>query len=134
MGTIGLFMSGTLVGSSVYFDDPRIAVLLCSVGYFFSYIQLAAWWAAVADVGGRNVGAIFGLCNMVGLAGGACSQIFLGYFAEHQKSLGYEGRDQWDPAFLLYAGVLICGGTLWLFVNPRHTIVSAEDAAKDSAS
>jgi MFS transporter, ACS family, glucarate transporter len=123
MGTVGLLLAGTLVGSSVLADWAVVAVLLCSVGYFFSYIQLAAWWAAMGDIGGRHLGALFGLCNMIGLAGGAISQVFLGSFADHMKALGFEGRAQWDPAFYLYGGVLMFGGLLWLFINPRRTVV-----------
>lgn len=123
MGTIGLLLAGTLVGSSVYADVTFVAVLLCSIGYFFSYVQLAAWWATMGDVGGRHLGALFGLCNMIGLAGGAVSQLFLGSFADYMKGLGYTGREQWDPAFYLYGGVLMFGGLLWLFINPRRTVV-----------
>jgi sugar phosphate permease len=126
MGTVGLLLAGTLVGSSVYADVPLLAVLLCSFGYFCSYMQLAAWWAAIGDVGGRHLGALFGLCNMIGLAGGAVSQVFLGSFADHMKALGLEGRAQWDPAFSVYGGVLMIGGLLWLFVNPRRTVVPAD--------
>ena len=125
MGTVGLVLAGSLVASSVRADNPLTAVLLCSAGYFFSYIQLAAWWAAMGDIGGRNLGALFGLCNMIGLSGGALSQLFLGKFADHMKALGFEGRAQWDPAFPLYGGVLLAGGLLWLFVNPRNTAVPA---------
>lgn len=127
MGTVGLLLAGTLVGSSLYADEPIIAVLLCSIGFFFSYVQLAAWWACMADVGGRHLGALFGVCNMVGLAGGAISQVFLGSYADTMKALGYVGRAQWDPAFYLYGGVLMLGGVLWLFMNPRRTVVP-EDA------
>lgn len=127
MGTIGLFLAGILVASSVSADVPYIAVLLCSIGYFFSYIQLAAWWAVMSDIGGRHLGALFGLCNMIGLAGGGISQVFLGTFADHMKKLGFTGRAQWDPAFYLYGGVLMVGGVLWLFINPRRTVVP-EDA------
>jgi len=126
LGTVGLLLAGTLVGSSVYADVPLFAVLLCSIGYFFSYIQLAAWWAAMGDVGGRHLGALFGLCNMMGLAGGAVSQVFLGSFADYMKSKGFEDSAQWDPAFYLYGGVLIVGGLLWLAINPRRTVVSAD--------
>jgi sugar phosphate permease len=126
MGTAGLLLAGTLVAGSVAAEEPLIAVLLCSLGYFCSYVQLAAWWAAVGDIGGRHLGAVFGVCNMVGLAGGAVSQAFLGSFADHMKSLGLEGRAQWDPAFPLYGGVLIVGGLLWLFVDPRRTVVPAD--------
>jgi sugar phosphate permease len=126
MGTVGLLLAGTLVGSSVFADEPLVAVLLCSLGYFCSYIQLAAWWAAMGDVGGRHLGALFGLCNMIGLAGGAVSQVFLGSFADYMKALGFAGLSQWDPAFYLYGGVLMAGGLLWLFINPRRTVVPAD--------
>ena len=126
MGTLGLLLAGALVGGSVRADVPLVAVLLCSLGYFFSYVQLAAWWAAMGDVGGRHLGALFGLCNMVGLAGGAVSQAFLGSFVDHMKGLGLEGRAQWDPAFYLYGGVLMVGGLLWLFIDPRRSVVPAD--------
>jgi sugar phosphate permease len=125
MGTVGLTLAGVLVASSVRANTPLVAVLLCSIGYFFSYLQLAARWAAMGDVGGRHLGAMFGLCNMIGLSGGAISQVLLGQFVDHMKRLGLEGRAQWDPAFPLYGGVLVAGGLLWLFVNPRHSVVSA---------
>jgi sugar phosphate permease len=125
MGAVGLALSGTFVGSSVRADAPLVAVLLCSIGYFFSYVQLAGWWAAVGDIGGRHLGAVFGLCNMIGLSGGAISQLFLGQFADHMKALGFEGRAQWDPAFPLYSGVLLTGALLWLFVNPKRSVTPA---------
>lgn len=130
LGTIGLVTAGLLVGSSVHVDVAWQAALFCAVGFFFSYIALAAWWAAMGDVGGRHLGAFFGLCNMIGLAGGLVSQVFLGRFADYMKDQGYIGRAQWDPAFSLYAAVLIAGGLCWLFINPRRPVVPA-DAADD---
>lgn len=126
MGTVGLLLAGALVAGSVQADEPLAAVLLCSSGYFFSYVQLAGWWAATGDVGGRHLGAVFGLCNMIGLGGGAASQVFLGSYADQMKSLGFVGRDQWDSAFYLYGGVLMLGGVLWLFVSPRRSVVPAD--------
>jgi len=127
LGSLGLGLAGALVAGSVRADSPLVAVLLCSLGYFFSYLQLAAWWAAMGDIGGRHLGAIFGLGNMVGLGGGAISQLFLGQFADHMQALGFEGRARWDPAFPIYGVVLVTGGVLWLFVNPRRPV--APDAS-----
>jgi sugar phosphate permease len=124
MGAVGLTLAGALVAASIRADSPLVAVLLCSIGYFFSYIQLAAWWAAMGDVGGRHLGALFGLCNMVGLTGGGISQVFLGRFADLMKARGLVGRAQWDPAFPLYGGVLIAGGLLWLLIDPRRSVGS----------
>jgi hypothetical protein len=60
---------------------------------------------------------------MIGLGGGAISQVFLGQFADHMKALGLEGRALLDPAFPLDGGVLLAGGLLGLFVNPRRSVV-----------
>jgi sugar phosphate permease len=128
MGSVGLLLAGALVGGSVLVDDPTAAVLCCSIGYFFSYITLAGWWAAIADIGGRHLGVLFGLCNMISLTGGGVSQWFLGWFADYMQGLGYSGRAQWDPAFYLYGGVLMFGGLLWMLVNPTRTVVP-DDAA-----
>lgn len=127
MGTVGLLLAGTLVAGSVSIDNTLLAVLMCSVGYFFSYVQLAAWWAAMADVGGKHLGALFGICNMIGLAGGAVSQLFLGWFADYMHAQGYSGRAQWDPAFYIYGGVLMLGGTMWFLINPARTVVPDEE-------
>jgi MFS family permease len=126
LGFVGLVVGGLLVGSSVLVDDPLAAALLCSVGFFASYVQLAAWWAAMGDVGGRHLGALFGLCNMMGLAGGFVSQVFLGGFADYMKAQGFTGRAQWDPAFYLYGGILVLGGLGWLLVNPRRSVVPGD--------
>jgi hypothetical protein len=80
----------------------------------------------MADIGGRHLGALFGVCNMVGLAGGGFSQLFLGYFVDYMAGLGFVDRARWDPAFYLYGGVLMFGGLLWLFVNPHRTVVPVE--------
>ena len=35
---------------------------------------------------------------------------------------GFTGREQYDPAFWVYAGVLLLGATCWLFINPTRVI------------
>jgi sugar phosphate permease len=123
MGAAGLALAGLLVGSSILADDPRVAVLLCAVGFGCSYIQLAAWWATMGDIGGRHLGALFGLCNMLGIAGGFASQVGLGFFVDFMKSHEYTGRGAWDPAFYVFGGLLLLGATSWLFVDAERPVV-----------
>lgn len=123
MGLAGLMLAGVFVGLSPHADTPVLAVFLCSLGYFFLCAQLAGWWAAVGDVGGRHLGAVFGVCNMIALTGGAVSQLFLGWYADFMRNLGYTGRAQWDSALYVYAGVLMVGGMLWPLIDPRRTVV-----------
>jgi nitrate/nitrite transporter NarK len=126
MGSIGLGLAGLFVGSSIHADDPRLATLCCAVGFFFAGIALAAWWATMGDIGGRHLGALFGLCNMIGIAGGTVSLVSLGYFVDFMERLGYTGRAQWDPAFYLFGGILLLGATCWLFIDAERPVVPPE--------
>jgi sugar phosphate permease len=131
MGFGGLACAGLLVSSSIHADDVRVAALLCALGFLFADVQLAAWWAAMGDVGGRHLGALFGFCNMIGIAGGFVSQVSLGFFLDHRKALGLSGREQWDPAFYVFGGLLLFGAVCWLFINPTRQAVPPEQPQRD---
>lgn len=128
MGAGGLALAGLLVGSSVFADDAVLAVLMCAMGFFFADIALAAWWATMGDVGGRHLGALFGFCNMIGIAGGFVSQVGLGYYVDEMKALGNTGRDNWDPAFYVFGGVLLFGAICWLFIDAERPIVPEQSS------
>ena len=49
--------------------------------------------------------------------------IFLGGLVDYLSDLGYVGRDRWDPAFYVYASLLLAGAFAWLFVNPEKSVV-----------
>jgi sugar phosphate permease len=126
MGVLGMGLGSVFVGSSMFADDARLAALLCAVGFFFADIALAAWWATVGHIGGRHLGAIFGLCNMLGIFGGLVSQVGLGMFVDFMRSQGHSGREQWDPAFYLFGGALMLGACCWLFIDPERPVVRAD--------
>ena len=114
----------------MYIESPIVAVLLCSFGYFFSYLSnsLRGWAAAAAWMSAAGTWEpLFGLLqhdrprwwSLV-------ADLPWGTSADYRKALGFEGRAQWDPAFLVYGGVLILGGLLWLFINPNRTVVPVD--------
>jgi hypothetical protein len=103
----------------------------------FSYFcTLASWWGAVTAISGRHLGALFGLLNSLGGVGAMSSQLFLGWFADRMAGLGYTGRDQWDPAFSIYGGILLLGACGWLLIDSTRPVVpsGAERLALDRAS
>jgi hypothetical protein len=51
--------------------------------------------------------------NMVGTFGASLSQGFIAMFTEWREGLGYSIRQQWDPAFYVYVGVLFLGAMCW---------------------
>src|SRR5581483_7816165 len=93
-----------------------------AAGMFAINATLANWWGAVADISGRHLGALFGLMNSMGAVGALASPPFLGWFVEHMEALGYTGREQWDPAFYVYASVLAVGALGWLLIDPTRPV------------
>ena len=59
----------------------------------------------------------------MGVVGAYISPIFMGWMAQQRGTAGHTGRTQWDPAFYGYMGVLLLGGTLWLFIDSTKSAV-----------
>lgn len=127
LGFTLISLAGLFLGASVFIDSPVAACLCISVACFFGYAQQSNWWGAVIDISGKHLGALFGLMNSMGVPGAFFSPIFLGHYVVYRKSLGFTGRDQWDQAFFLYAGVLLFGATLWLFVDSTKSAVETPE-------
>jgi sugar phosphate permease len=126
IGVAGLVLAGAGVFASVHLDNAGAASAVLSLALFGVALQMAAWWGAMVDIAGPHVGALFGLCNSLGVAGAFSSQVFLGWFVDTMRARGHEGRAAWDPAFPLYAGILFVGAACWLFINPGRSAVEAE--------
>lgn len=130
-GFVAMTLGGVLLAASTWFDSPYIAAGCAALASFAAFSQQANWWQVTSEVSGPHVGAIFGLMNSLGVPGAFLSPIFLGKFADWRSSLGYSGRLQWDPAFFVYAAVLIAGGCCWLLVDPTRPVVEKEEAEKE---
>jgi len=130
LGCGGHFLAALALGSSTLFDSPLAAALCASLACLTSNIQLATWWAAVTDVSGKHLGALFGLLNSMGVPGAFVSPVFFGWASQWLGSLGYTGRDQFDPLFYVYAFVLLVGATGWLFVDATRSVVDSPDSPK----
>ena len=94
-------------------DNPFWLAGLWGLSFCAMHITLPNWWSVAIPQCGRHVGAIFGLMNGVGVVGAMASQFFVGAFSDYRKRLGYEGREQWDPLFDVYVGVLLLGAVAW---------------------
>jgi sugar phosphate permease len=92
---------------------------LAAVSSFCLQIVLPTWWSAAIEQSGKHVGSLFGMMNMIGLVGAMVSQWFVGFFADYQKGLGYSGREQWDPMFNVFVGVLLLGALTWAMYRRR---------------
>jgi len=115
-----------LLGGSVLCFSPIQTALCVAAAAFFGHAHIANWWATTAQISGRHLGAMFGLLNSLGVPGAFGSQVFMGEFADYRKHLGFKGRDCWDPAFFVYAGVLLFGAICWLLVDATKSATESD--------
>jgi MFS family permease len=121
-GAGGLFLASVFLIAAVRSQAPQAAAFFTALACFCANVQLAAWWAVVTDITGKHLGTLFGLLNATGLLGALASQTLLGRFADWRKDLGYLGRDQWDPAFYLYAALLLLASIAWLGIDALRNV------------
>ena len=94
-------------------EDPRALAAFWATSFGAMHVTLPNWWSVAIPQCGRHVGALFGLMNGVGVIGVMASQWFVGFFADWRKGKGFEGREQWDPLFDVYVGVLVLAAITW---------------------
>lgn len=94
-------------------DSVTQLTLLAGLSCFFVQLTLPSWWSAAIEQCGQHVGPVFGMMNMMGTLGALASQWFVGVFADYQKARGLDGREQWDPMFQVYVGILLFGACCW---------------------
>jgi MFS family permease len=107
----------------IHLDDPWLAGLCTAWACLAIHLALPSGWSVVAEISGPHVGALWGLLNAMGVVGAYLSPIFLGGLVDYLRDLGRVGRERWDPAFYVYAGLLLTGALAWLFVNPEKSVV-----------
>ncbi|MBS0262214.1 MAG: MFS transporter [Planctomycetes bacterium] len=129
LGSVLVGLAGFCIFLSVKCDSPVYACLCVAGASFCGQAQLSNWWAATIAISGQHLGALFGLLNSLGVPGAFASQVFLGMFADYRKAQGFVGRDQWDPAFYIYAGMFALASIAWLLVDSTKPIVREEPAA-----
>jgi MFS family permease len=119
-----MLAAAMLLLAGKFTDDPILASAWTATSLLLAIMTIASWWGSVFDLSGRHLGALFGLMNSLGGFGGIASQRFAGRFATWMEEQGHRGRDQWDPMFYVYAGVLAVGALAWLFVDTRSSVES----------
>jgi MFS family permease len=121
-GFIGTAGSAAALAASVNCESPWTTSAWAAVAFALAISQQATFWNVTTEISGKNLGSIFGLMNSLGVPGAFVSTMFLGRFADWMAAQGYEGRTQWDPAFYIYAAVLLVGACCWLAVDARKKI------------
>lgn len=115
MATISLLICSALIVPSWFIENPDAAVVVISISAFVSSFSGPVSYSTAMDLGGRNVGATFGLMNMFGNLGAAVFPILAGSILD-------EASDRmvgWNIVLAMFIAIHLIAAGIWLFVNPR---------------
>ncbi len=128
-GFLGTMFAAVCLIASVRAESALATSLWAAAACVGTMSQQATFWAVTTEISGRHLGSIFGLMNSLGVPGAFASTLFLGQFVTWMREHGHEGRAQWDPAFYVYAGVLVVGAFCWLAVDARRHVPDSDVGA-----
>lgn len=119
-GVVGMAGAGACLFAATVLKQPLLAVAAIALASLGNDITLPGAWTSCMDIGGRYVGTLSGLMNMVGNLGGFFSPIVLGYV------VGRTG--DWNLTFYLTAGLYLMGAVCWWLLDP---VTPLEEQVKD---
>jgi ACS family glucarate transporter-like MFS transporter len=121
---IGSILAGLLVYALAYqVSNLTGAVLLACLGLFIMTFSSPCAYALTMDMGGRNLGVIFGTMNMVGNLGSWAFTKFI------PRVVTYRG---WEGALVVFAAMHVIAIVCWLLLNPNGLIGERVETAPDS--
>ena len=100
-----------IVGSRA--ANTQLAVFVLAGGAGALYLSQSSFWSVTADIGGTSAGSVSGFMNMGNQIGGMITAVSTPWIA---------ARLGWTAAFLVAAGLSLCGALAWLFVDPRKQL------------
>ncbi len=109
VGMGGMIASGLAIAGGAWSAAPTVAVLLLSLGAGLLYFTVGAYWSSTVHLSKPHAGTLSGLMNTGANVGGTLSPSLTPWLAEQ---IG------WNGALLVAAGVAVCGGLLWVWIDP----------------
>ncbi|MGE3822025.1 MAG: MFS transporter [Isosphaeraceae bacterium] len=120
VSAVSLALCGVATLSASWADQPLEAVLIISLGSFFSGFSGPTTWAATMDLSGRETAVGFAVMNMAGNLGAVVCPVVLGYLIH---GLVQTGGD-WNLLLYLFAAVYFAGAFAWLLLDPEKPAVA----------
>jgi MFS transporter, ACS family, glucarate transporter len=141
LGIVGFSLAGLcIVGMGFAATAGQAIVLLC-LANLVNDMAIPVVWAVCADIGGRYVGSVAGLMNMIGAVGGMLSPLLIPVVLKLLPPLpnlaakaaaglpllamtpdGWEPVERWRIIFIGLAGAWFIGAVAWVFVNASKPV------------
>lgn len=117
-----MLFSAICIGISYYMKNTNDAILLLTIGAFFTGAGGPPAYAVTMEISGRYVATVFAVMNMAGNIGAAIFPSLI------PKLLGPQ-RTQWDAVFLVFVLLYLTAAVLWIFIDPRKRIFNQDQEA-----
>jgi MFS transporter, ACS family, glucarate transporter len=125
-----------------YSTKPWQALVFLCLASLFNDLAIPVVWAVCADIGGRYVGSLAGLMNMVGGVGGVLSPALIPVVLTRLPPAlpnlatkaavglpmglsvpdGWESTQRWQVIFSGLAAAWFIGAAAWFFVNASKPV------------
>jgi ACS family glucarate transporter-like MFS transporter len=132
LAVVSILGALALYGLAFTLSNVALAMVVFSAGFFVFYFSASCAYAITLDMGGRNLGVVFGAMNMVGNFGAAAFTA-LAPVLNHQFG-GHWYGDDWTPTLVLFAAMHVAAVALWLPLNPNGVIGDPTPEPKESSS
>ena len=114
LGMIALTATGTFTIAAMVTRRQVLTVILLALAYGAITFQQSAVFGVCLDIGHRHAGAVIGLMNSAGQAGGLLGSVAYGYIVEHFVS--------YDAPFVPMAALLFLGAIVWLKIDASQEL------------
>jgi MFS transporter, ACS family, glucarate transporter len=119
------FLAAAAYLACLWIDDPWMATIAFSLGFFSVDLGVSAVWAFMQDVGGKYVGAILGWGNMWGNVGAAIAPHVYGIVLGKSPQ-----SDDWNAMFVICAALFVVSGGTALGIDATVPIAASSDEAR----
>jgi len=113
IGMIGMALAGMLIGVGAWVESHTMAIVCLSLGAGWLYFTVGAYWSVTTDLSKTHAGTLSGVMNTGANVGGVISPSLTPWIADHWG---------WTASLLVAAGIALCGGLMWMKVDPTEEL------------
>ena len=113
IGMLGMALAGGLIAVGAWVESQTIAIVCLSLGAGWLYFTVGAYWNVTTDLSKTHAGTLSGVMNTGANLGGVISPSLTPWLADHWG---------WTASLLVAAGIALCGGFMWMKVDPTASL------------
>jgi ACS family glucarate transporter-like MFS transporter len=113
IGMLGMALAGGLIAIGAWVESQTMAIVCLSLGAGWLYFTVGAYWSVTTDLSKTHAGTLSGVMNTGANVGGVISPSLTPWLADHWG---------WTASLLVAAGIALCGGLMWMKVDPTERV------------